>query len=69
MEPRDIDSKDLRFRSTASPGEMGSRHPGGVHVLMADGTLQFLPDDTDPKVLRAMLTIAGGEIVEPPWDD
>ena len=48
---------------------MGSRHPGGVHVLMADGTLQFLPDDTDPKVLRAMLTIAGGEIVEPPWED
>ena len=38
-----------------------SRHPGGVNVLMADGSLQFFEDGVDPAVWRAASTRAGGD--------
>jgi prepilin-type N-terminal cleavage/methylation domain-containing protein/prepilin-type processing-associated H-X9-DG protein len=38
-----------------------SNHPGGVNVLMADSSHQFVGDSIDVKVWRAMATIAGGE--------
>ena len=38
-----------------------SRHPGGVHVVMADGSTRFMADDIDPTTWRAAATRAGGE--------
>jgi prepilin-type N-terminal cleavage/methylation domain-containing protein/prepilin-type processing-associated H-X9-DG protein len=47
-----------------------SRHPGGVQVLMADGSVHFISETIDshpiadplfPGVWQAMVTIAGGE--------
>jgi prepilin-type N-terminal cleavage/methylation domain-containing protein/prepilin-type processing-associated H-X9-DG protein len=38
-----------------------SRHPGGVNVAMADGSLRFVADDVDPAVWKAAATRAGGE--------
>ena len=38
-----------------------SRHPGGVNVQMADGSLRFVGDDVGPDVWQAMSTIAGEE--------
>ncbi len=30
-----------------------SRHPDGVNVLFADGSVQFLPDEIDPTIWRS----------------
>jgi prepilin-type N-terminal cleavage/methylation domain-containing protein/prepilin-type processing-associated H-X9-DG protein len=38
-----------------------SMHPGGVQVLMADGSVQFIHDTITPDVWRALATIAGNE--------
>jgi prepilin-type processing-associated H-X9-DG protein len=40
-----------------------SFHPGGVNVLFADGSVHFLRDDIDIRVLAALATRAGGEAV------
>lgn len=42
-----------------------SRHPGGVNVLMADGSGQFVEDGVDAAVWRALSTRAGGEVAAP----
>ncbi len=38
-----------------------SRHPGGVNVLMADGTCRNVSSNVDLKIWMAVGTIAGGE--------
>jgi prepilin-type N-terminal cleavage/methylation domain-containing protein/prepilin-type processing-associated H-X9-DG protein len=42
-----------------------SRHPGGVNVLMADGSGQFVEDGVDAGVWTALSTRAGGEVAAP----
>ena len=37
-------------------------HTGGVNVAMADASTQFISDDIDPTVWRALGTPDGGEI-------
>lgn len=39
-----------------------SRHAGGVSVLLADGSVQFVANTTDLVVWRSMATISNGEI-------
>jgi prepilin-type N-terminal cleavage/methylation domain-containing protein/prepilin-type processing-associated H-X9-DG protein len=39
----------------------GSMHPGGMNLLLCDGSVLFLSFDVDINVLAAMATIAGGE--------
>jgi prepilin-type N-terminal cleavage/methylation domain-containing protein/prepilin-type processing-associated H-X9-DG protein len=38
-----------------------SDHPGGVQFVMLDGSVRFLPTDSDPLVRNALVTRAGGE--------
>jgi prepilin-type N-terminal cleavage/methylation domain-containing protein/prepilin-type processing-associated H-X9-DG protein len=38
-----------------------SRHPGGVNVMYADGSVRFVTDTIDPAAWRAQSTIAGQE--------
>ena len=40
-----------------------SRHPGGVHVLFADGSTRFIKDTISVSVWRALGTIGGTEII------
>lgn len=40
-----------------------SRHAGGCHMLMGDGSVQFIQDQIDPLVFQALATRAGGETV------
>jgi prepilin-type N-terminal cleavage/methylation domain-containing protein/prepilin-type processing-associated H-X9-DG protein len=40
-----------------------SRHPGGVNILRADGSVHFVNQNIDLSVWRALGTIAGGETV------
>jgi prepilin-type N-terminal cleavage/methylation domain-containing protein len=38
-----------------------SDHPGGVQFVLLDGSVRFLPTDSDPLVRKALVTRAGGE--------
>jgi prepilin-type N-terminal cleavage/methylation domain-containing protein/prepilin-type processing-associated H-X9-DG protein len=39
-----------------------SHHPGGVNVLLGDGSARFVPSMIDGMVWRALGTVAGGEV-------
>ena len=45
-------------------GGFSSAHEGGWQMLMGDGTVRFVSEKIDRKVYRAVMTIAGGEIVD-----
>ena len=38
-------------------------HPGGANFLFADGSVHFLPAAIDIRVLAALATRAGGEVL------
>lgn len=40
-----------------------SYHPGGVNVLMGDGSARFIKNTIDGRVWRALGSISGGEVV------
>ena len=43
--------------------QMGHIHPGGFHVLFADGAVRFLTHSIDQDLFRALMTRNGGEVV------
>jgi len=43
--------------------ELSSFHPGGVNILMGDGSVRFLKDSVSPVTLRALVTLNGGEVI------
>ncbi|QDU91101.1 hypothetical protein Pla175_45190 [Pirellulimonas nuda] len=52
---------------TANPlrvGGFSSRHPGGAQFSFADGHIEYLSADTDPKVLRQLANRGDGEMIE-----
>jgi prepilin-type N-terminal cleavage/methylation domain-containing protein/prepilin-type processing-associated H-X9-DG protein len=50
----------LSLRAVMPPS---SRHPGGVNLLMGDGSVRFIKDSINLPTWRAMGTRAGGEII------
>ena len=42
-------------------GQFGGNHPTGSNWAMADWSVRFFSDRTDPKILFGLATIAGGE--------
>jgi prepilin-type N-terminal cleavage/methylation domain-containing protein/prepilin-type processing-associated H-X9-DG protein len=47
----------------SSNNELYSFHPGGVNVVFADGSVHFLKESMDPRVIVSLVSRAGGEIV------
>ncbi|MCG8586341.1 MAG: DUF1559 domain-containing protein [Pirellulales bacterium] len=43
-----------------------SRHPGGVNVMLLDGSTHFIPNNIDPNVWQALSSSAGGETQQLP---
>jgi prepilin-type N-terminal cleavage/methylation domain-containing protein/prepilin-type processing-associated H-X9-DG protein len=43
--------------------EIYSFHPGGANTVFADGSVQFLKADIDIRILAALVTRAGGEVI------
>jgi prepilin-type processing-associated H-X9-DG protein len=43
--------------------ELGSKHPFGANVLLADGAVRFVRKTINPLVLKAMTTASGGEVI------
>lgn len=69
-EPRDVRLEEAsltinggRRRPPASNSVIASPHLDCGYVLFADGSVLALPDRIDPTVLKALLTIDGGENV------
>lgn len=71
------ESTSVRTRSTFTPAgrhcqpraiavevvlHAGSMHGNGANVVMADGSVHYLADDTEPLVLEAISTMAGEEV-------
>jgi hypothetical protein len=56
---------DLVFdQNFTGKGNFSSAHAGGWQVLMGDGTCRFISEKTDTRILRALMTIAGKEIID-----
>jgi prepilin-type processing-associated H-X9-DG protein len=51
-------------RSGRSPGILSSYHPSGAQVAMADGSVQYIPANIDPEVLRRLTTAAAEDHAE-----
>ena len=62
---------DLSLASSEPMLGIGSKHPGGSNVSLADGSVQFLRNSSgNPlslQVLKALITRDGHEAVPPPW--
>lgn len=62
LEPRDFDVETMSFRiNDPDRPSISSHHPGGAQVVFVDGHVELLSDDLPPEVLKAMITIDGGE--------
>jgi len=64
MEPRDLNTETMSFAIDPSSGKFdatSNNHPGVVNVLLGDGSVRCLSSGLDPEVLKALMTIDGGE--------
>ncbi len=59
MKPQDIDAASIK--RVGDPKGASSKHAGGTHVLMADGSVRFISNNIDKKTFKAMITRNGGE--------
>jgi Protein of unknown function (DUF1559) len=71
MEPKELYWETMSFKvNDRTQPSISSIHPGtlrsaGPHVVTVDDSVTSLPRTLTPEMLRALLTIAGGEKVEP----
>jgi prepilin-type processing-associated H-X9-DG protein len=56
-----IGTCNRRFSGESMSG-FYSFHPGGANVLMGDGSVRLLSNNTDPLVVLELVTKAGGEV-------
>ncbi len=61
-EPRDLTLEELSLRLNDGSGKcIGSLHPGGANVAMADGSVRFISDTVDPQTLRRLILRNDGQ--------
>ena len=58
--------QDPRPSQLNSAGYAGSLHPGGVHFLMADGSVHFVSEDTDLITIDLLSRMADSRMVNVP---
>jgi len=59
-------ASDWTTRSNSNSISFGSHHPGGCHFLMVGGSVQFLGETTELKILQALATRGLGEVASLP---
>ncbi len=59
MKPQDINAATVK--GVVDPNGASSKHTGGAHVLMADGSVRFVSINIDPKIYQSLITRNGGE--------
>lgn len=57
--------RDPALGISRSPEGFGGPYPGGANFLMVDGSVRFVKDSIDPKILKSLSTPAGGETIGP----
>jgi prepilin-type N-terminal cleavage/methylation domain-containing protein/prepilin-type processing-associated H-X9-DG protein len=55
--------EDENFRPTFAAITADSYHPGGVNILMGDGSVRFAKDSINGRTWRGLSTINGGEVI------
>jgi prepilin-type processing-associated H-X9-DG protein len=63
MSPEDVTFENAIKGVNKSPEGIGSDHDRGTNVAFIDGSIQFLPQDTKPEIIKALLTTEGGEVI------
>jgi hypothetical protein len=63
MEPRDLDLESMTLAINAGPNEIGSHHPGGAQVALGDGSVRFIPETIESRILRLLITRNDGEVI------
>jgi hypothetical protein len=58
--------QDVPYDAKKPLPKLGGLFPEGFHAAMGDGTVRFVPRDTNEKTIRAVITPRGGEVVELP---
>jgi prepilin-type processing-associated H-X9-DG protein len=58
---RGLDTAELPYIGRGQ--QFGGVHPSGMNAAFADGSVRFVNDTINPRVLEALSTIAGGETV------
>ena len=63
MEPRDLKFDEMSFKID-DPNVAGIRsgHRNGVNAVFCDASIHWIPKDTDPKIVKGLLTRNGGEV-------
>jgi prepilin-type processing-associated H-X9-DG protein len=57
---------DIAYDPAKPFPKFGGWHAGGFNAALADGSVRFISDTIDEKVLRALITKAGGEAIPLP---
>jgi hypothetical protein len=65
MEPKDVTLDEFLAMFPRPGGPVQATNHPGVNVLLLDGSVRSLSTDTPLATIRAMATIAGGELVPP----
>jgi prepilin-type processing-associated H-X9-DG protein len=60
---RGLDTAELPYIGRGQ--QFGGVHPSGMNAAFADGSVRFVNDTINPRVVEALSTIAGGETVPP----
>lgn len=55
--------EDIPYDATKPVPELGGLFPGGFDGLFADGSVRFFKSSINEKILRALFTRAGGEVI------
>ncbi|MDR1052656.1 MAG: DUF1559 domain-containing protein [Planctomycetaceae bacterium] len=63
MSPEDVTFENAIKGINNSPNGIGSDHDRGTNVAFIDGSIRFLPQDTKPEIIKALLTTEGGEVI------
>lgn len=64
-EPVDLDFNKMKFGINTSKRQgISSNHPSGANVAFCDGSVRLLSNSYNPQLVKAMLTVNGGEKVE-----
>jgi hypothetical protein len=59
---------DLEFNPDDPKAGLGNVRPGGWNAAFSDGSVQFIAEAIDPQLLKALVTRAGGEPVQRPFE-
>ena len=65
LDPRDLEAERISYLvNDPVDGGILSEHADGANVLLCDGSTMFLRGAADPKDVRAMCSVSGGETVD-----